>query len=192
MNKNKSMKDLIIDTAWDLFYEKGFEETTINDIISTAGIAKGSFYYYFRSKDNLLSSLSNQLDKRYRQLEPELMKIPNTFDRLMEMSVRAHSYIEKTMNYKLIANLYAMQLTKEDGGFLLDQNRYYFLLLSRTVEEGQQKHELTSEFSSSQIAKIFSLCERAVITDWCMNNGKYNLTEFTATYMPHLFQSFRA
>ena len=46
MSESKNLKETIIEAAWDLFYEKGYEQTTINDIISKAGVAKGSFYYY--------------------------------------------------------------------------------------------------------------------------------------------------
>lgn len=192
MNENKNLKETIIEAAWELFYEKGYEETTINDIISKAGVTKGSFYYYFRSKDTLLGTLSNMLDKKYAQIEPQLMQIDNTFDRLMEMNYLIHNYIGTKIDYKLLANLYAAQLTKDDGGFLLDQNRYYFKLLTRIVTEGQTKGEITREKTVVQIVRIYSLCERALITDWCMNNGAYDLGEFSKEYMPVLFAKFRA
>ena len=51
------VKSRIIDAAWGLFSEKGFEATTLNDIIEAAGVAKGNFYYYIRGKDSLLTTL---------------------------------------------------------------------------------------------------------------------------------------
>lgn len=44
-----NLRQVIMDAAWDLFYEKGYENTTINDIIKRAGTSKGGFYYYFCS-----------------------------------------------------------------------------------------------------------------------------------------------
>ena len=44
--------------AWKLFYEQGYEETTVEDIIFESETSKGSFYHYFDGKDALLSSLS--------------------------------------------------------------------------------------------------------------------------------------
>ena len=62
------IREKIIDTSWELFKTKGFGETTINDIISEAGISKGTFYYYFRSKDDMLDTLSVLFDREYERL----------------------------------------------------------------------------------------------------------------------------
>ena len=47
----------ILDTAQDFFSEKGYGATSISDIIQSAGIAKGTFYHYFKSKEDLLDQL---------------------------------------------------------------------------------------------------------------------------------------
>ena len=44
MKEKNSMRQRIIDSAWELFYEKGYEETTIMDIVQKSGVAKRSFY----------------------------------------------------------------------------------------------------------------------------------------------------
>ena len=50
----KSVKGRIVAAAWQLFYEKGYNGTTVDDIIDLSGTSKGSFYYYFNTKDELL------------------------------------------------------------------------------------------------------------------------------------------
>lgn len=47
----------ILDTAQQLFHVKGYEQTTIRDIIGAVGIAKGTFYHHFQSKQDLLDAL---------------------------------------------------------------------------------------------------------------------------------------
>lgn len=47
----------IIETADDLFYRQGFEHTSFTDIADAAGIARGNFYYYFKTKDELLAAV---------------------------------------------------------------------------------------------------------------------------------------
>ncbi len=47
----------ILDAAWQLFNTKGFEATSVNDILQKVGIAKGTFYYYFKSKDEVLDNV---------------------------------------------------------------------------------------------------------------------------------------
>ena len=56
---SRNTKSKIVDAAWRLFYEQGYDDTTVEDIIEESGTSKGSFYHYFAGKDALLSSLSN-------------------------------------------------------------------------------------------------------------------------------------
>ena len=55
-------KSRIVSAAWELFYQHGYENTTIDDITELSGTSKGSFYHYFSSKDNLLGSLPDLFD----------------------------------------------------------------------------------------------------------------------------------
>jgi len=50
-------KNEILDTSEKLFYLKGYEVCTVNDILSAIGIAKGTFYHYFKSKEEVLDSI---------------------------------------------------------------------------------------------------------------------------------------
>ena len=56
------VKAKIVEAAWELFHEKGYDNTTIDDIIKRSGTSKGSFYYHFDSKDAFLGTLSEILD----------------------------------------------------------------------------------------------------------------------------------
>lgn len=63
-NKSKQRKNDILKATQALFISKGFQETSINDIMRKAGAAKGAFYYYFESKDQVLDILiQQQIDK---------------------------------------------------------------------------------------------------------------------------------
>ena len=89
------IREKIIDAAWELFREKGYGETTINDIIRKADISKGTFYYYFRSKDNMLDTLSEILDREYEKLESRIPADMDSFEKLMLINYEVHSFIEK-------------------------------------------------------------------------------------------------
>ena len=69
---SRNTKGRIVDAAWALFYEQGYDETTIDDIVERSETSKGSFYHYFESKDSLLSSLSYLFDAKYEQLMQEI------------------------------------------------------------------------------------------------------------------------
>lgn len=48
----------LLQAAIALFEEKGFHQTSINDVISRVGVTKGAFYYYFRSMDDVMESIA--------------------------------------------------------------------------------------------------------------------------------------
>lgn len=47
----------ILDAAEELFISRGYENTAISDIVKKLGVAQGTFYYYFKSKDEILCSI---------------------------------------------------------------------------------------------------------------------------------------
>ena len=72
-NKKQKMNTLL-QTAFDLFTGKGFAKTTVSDIVNQAGLAKGTFYLYFKDKydlrDKLIAYKACQLfDDAHKQLE---------------------------------------------------------------------------------------------------------------------------
>jgi AcrR family transcriptional regulator len=50
----------LVDCAQRLFLERGYERTTINDVIAATGLSKGAFYHYFRSKEDLLEAIAQR------------------------------------------------------------------------------------------------------------------------------------
>ena len=187
----KGTREKIINTAWKLFYEEGFGETTINDIIREADISKGTFYYYFRSKDDLLSTLSEILDREYQRLEGEEPEGMSCFDRLIWLNYEVHSFMERTMDYRLLSYLYSAQIVKESFSALLNRNRYYYRYVERLMEEGRNNGELTDRMAVSEMVRYFSMCERALVTEWCMNNGSFSLGEFSKQCFPVMMQGLK-
>ena len=185
------IREKIISASWELFSEKGFGETTLNDIIRKADISKGTFYYYFRSKDNLLDTLSEILDREYERLEKEEPEDMGAFDKLMWINYEVHGFIQKNIDYRLFAYLYSAQIVKETGSSLLDRNRYYFRYLERIIEEGQRSGELTEEMTASEMVKYFSMGERALVTEWCMNNGDFDLGEYSRKMFPVMMKGLK-
>lgn len=191
-SEKKSVKSRIVSAAWQLFYEKGYNATTVDDIIDLSGTSKGSFYYYFSTKDELLNTLSLMLDDRYEELEAQIEDTKDSFEKLLFLNYQAHSMIEETVSLDLLASLYSTQLVSERHSHLLDQNRKYYKLLNRIVEEGQKRGELRSDMPGSEIVHYYAMCERALVYDWCLNKGVYSLKEHSRRYMRFMLESFRA
>ena len=73
----------IIETAGKLFEEKGYEQTQVQDIVNEIGVAKGLFYYYFKSKDEVMEELADRYADAIIDAVNELIdKDISTFDKI--------------------------------------------------------------------------------------------------------------
>lgn len=182
--RGKNTKKKIVSAAWKLFYEQGYDDTTVDEIIELSGTSKGSFYHYFEGKDALLSSLSFLFDEKYEEIIPSLDPEMHSFEKLLYINQELFSLIEDSISLDLLARLYSTQLITKGEKHLLDHNRTYYKLLRQIVREGQERGDLRSDMSVNEITKIYALCERAVMYDWCICNGEYSLRSYAKTVMP--------
>ncbi|MEG2929054.1 MAG: TetR/AcrR family transcriptional regulator [Oscillospiraceae bacterium] len=189
MSRINTTKAKITKVAWKLFNEKGYDETTIDDIISESGTSKGSFYHYYSSKDELLSSLSEVFDEKYEEVMQTLDPEMNSYDKLLYLCYSVHDMIEKEIPIGLLSSLYSSQVTTKGDKHLQDQNRYYFQIITQLVTEGQFRGQITADLPNYKIQKLYTLAERAIIYDYCISSGNYSLGEYTREIMPRLFCS---
>ena len=150
----KSAKNKIVSAAWQLFYEKGYNGTTVDDIIELSGTSKGSFYYYFSTKDELLNTLSLMLDEYYEELDARIDSEMNSFYKLLYLNYEMHKWIEENISIELLTSLYSTQLTTQGQSCLLDQNRIYYRLINRIIEEGQKRGQIVADVPGGGDRKI--------------------------------------
>ena len=112
--KVSNTKSKIINAAWDLFYDQGYDNTTVDEIIEKSGTSKGSFYHYFSSKDSLLSTLSYMFDEKYRELEPNLTDEQTCLEKLMYLNKELFRMIENKIDINLLAGLLSTQVVTRD------------------------------------------------------------------------------
>ncbi len=187
----RNTKSKIVSAAWRLFYEQGYDDTTVEDIIEESETSKGSFYHYFAGKDALLSSLSYLFDEKYEELEETVDPEMNSFEKLMLYNEELFSMIENRISIDLLARLYSSQLITKSEKHLLDRNRTYYKLLRLTIKKGQEKGELRNDVTTGEIVKAYALCERALLYDWCICNGEYSLREYSKRMMPMFMSEFK-
>ena len=188
---NRNTKSKIVSAAWKLFYEQGYDDTTIEEIVEKSGTSKGSFYHYFSGKDALLSSLSDLFDDRYQQLMGQIPAQMNSFEKLMLLNQELFRMMDDTVPLSLVSRLYSSQLTTAGKKHLLDHNRVYYKLLRQITAEGQQRGEIRQDISVNDFIKAYALCERALIYDWCLCNGEYSLTQYARQMLPMFLNGFR-
>ncbi len=182
--KEQNTKGKIINAAWDLFYEQGYDNTTVEEIIEASGTSKGSFYHYFEGKDALLGSLSYIFDEEYASLQNNFPEGMSAFDKLLYLNSELFSVIEDRIDIELLTRLYSTQLVTKGEKHLLDNKRLYYKLLRQIVIEGQKGGEITGSMTASEIVKMYAMCERALIYDWCLCNGEYSLCSYAKNVMP--------
>ncbi|MBR5586494.1 MAG: helix-turn-helix transcriptional regulator [Clostridia bacterium] len=186
---SKNTKSKIVSAAWKLFYQQGYDDTTVEEIIEESGTSKGSFYHYFEGKDALLGSLSYLFDEKYEELEiPDDM---NTFDKLIFLNQELFGMIEDSISISLLSRLLSTQLVTKGDKHLLDRSRVYYKLLKQIISEGQQKNEIRTDMAANEIVKMYALCERALMYDWCLCNGEYSLRRYAADLMPMFLSKIR-
>lgn len=189
--RENAKKKKIIETAWALFYDQGFEATTIEQIISECKVSKGTFYHYFSAKTDLFSSLSDLFDEQYLIIEKDLDPSLHSFDKLIYMSKHLFKFIEDKVPVEILAYMYSSQVTKKGEKHLLNQSRYYYKLLMIIIEEGQKKNQLRNERSSRELMKIYAMQERSILYDWCICEGNYPLASYGIELLSIFMQGFR-
>ncbi len=188
---SEKTKSKIITAAWQLFYEEGFDKTTVEDIVRLSGTSKGTFYHYFEGKDALIGTLSTLFDEKYEELIPTLPEDYDAFEKLMYLNKELFLMIENSISIELLAKLLSNQLFAKGERHLLDRNRTYFSLLFKIVREGQAKGELSSAVSSNDIVKAYALTERAFLYDWCLCSGEYSLASYSAPLLRSFLSQYR-
>ena len=188
---SKATKSKIVSAAWRLFYEQGYENTTVDEIIALSGTSKGSFYHYFDGKDALLGSLAYLFDEEYELLRTQIPPQMHTVDALCFLNRELFGMIENRVDINLLTRLYSTQLTTKGEKHLLDHNRVYYKLLRKLVLEGQEKGELTKDKSVNDIVRLYAMAERALLYDWCLCDGDYSLQDYAASVMPMFLDGLR-
>ena len=187
--QSRNTRGRIISAAWKLFYENGYEETTIEDIIPLSETSRGSFYHYFSGKDALLGTLAYVFDEKYEKLKETLDPDPDPLPRLIYLNHELFKMIENGISRDLMTRLLATQLVAQGEKQLLDRERLYFRLLKSIMAEGRAAGHLTGERSDSDFVKAYAMWERALLYDWCLGGGDYSLVSYSDEMTPVFLQS---
>ena len=128
----KVKKNALLQNAFELFTDKGFAKTTISDIVSRAGLAKGTFYLYFKDKydlrDKLIVYKAGQLfcdaykalvNQPMNGFEQELLFVA---DYIIERLKKDHSllqFLAKNLSWEFFALLFQAMSQKSLKNFTI-------------------------------------------------------------------------
>lgn len=188
---NRNTRGRIISAAWKLFYEQGYDGTTVEDIVFESGTSKGSFYHYFDGKDALMGTLAYVFDEKYEELNQTLDPDRNAVDKLIYINHELFAMIEASVSIDLLTRLLSTQLLARGEKHLLDRSRFYFRLLRQIVRQGTQRGEFREELTQDEIVRAFAMWERAQLYDWCLCSGDYSLVTYADKMTPLFLESYR-
>ena len=189
---SKNTKGKIVSAAWQLFYEQGYDNTTVEEIVEASGTSRGSFYHYFDGKDALLSSLSYLFDEKYDDLIETMDPTLSPIEKLIFMNQELFLMIDNTVSVDLLSQLFATQLITNGERHMMNQNRTYYKLLRQVAAEGKQRGVFKEEFSVNDITTAYAMFERGLMYDWCISGGSYSLCQYSQSVLPLFLKSFCA
>ena len=144
----------ILDTAEELFYAKGYHETQISDIVKKIGVAQGTFYYYFKSKEEILEALIN---RQIQQVTFEMERL--TSDMTLEPLQKLELFFETMLNTVRYKDGLLFEFLYNDRYLhLMDKltrlgEEFVAPFLLRIIAEGQEK--AVFHVSHPEVAQAF-------------------------------------
>jgi AcrR family transcriptional regulator len=153
--RSADIRERLFRAALDLFAQKGFAETTVEDITNAADVGKGTFFNYFPSKDHILLAFGEmQLGK----LE-EAIRIARSTNEPMPKFLRAlgaRMTQEPTRNPAIVRALLQGYLsTSPVREMMIDIQARMHALLTQMIQLGQDRGEIRSDLAAAEIAHVF-------------------------------------
>jgi AcrR family transcriptional regulator len=156
-------KNELLDTAQELFFTKGYRRTSVDAIIKKVGVSKGTFYYYFKSKEDLMDKLVKRMTN---QILLEVKKITERTD-LDALTKLNKAYITcrkiKLENIELI-KLYLKVLYKDENIIL--RHKIYMsnidLLVpefAKIINQGVEEKLFNATFPHKAAKLIFEVAQ---------------------------------
>lgn len=174
----------LVDRAGDLFQQKGYSRTSVQDIVDAAGVTKGSFYYYFQGKEDLLFLIHDEYMTRIlevaRQIEADAAL--NNRDKLKAIIYDIiHSIGEGFAPHAKVFFQEIKHLKPEHMGLTKTKRKQYRKLVAGIIRAGIQSGELRSDLDPDLVAfGLFGMCNWSY--QWMKPGGENTLSEIANTF----------
>ena len=169
-------RDLILRAATKVFAQNGYFQSQVADVARVAGVAAGTVYLYFKSKDDLLVSIfERSMNEVLADGKAAVAGIDDPAERLSKL---AHLHLERLGRDKDLAVVFQVELRQSvkfmerfSETFLQD----YFKLIRQAIADGQQSGAFRKDISATTATKIFFGALDEMATNWVLSRRKYDL-----------------
>lgn len=170
--KHELKKEQLIEAVKQLAKEHDLSELTVRDVCAKLNFSTGSFYHYFKDKNEVLACIFGTVDDHLLQVEKELFGEQQRQNILLVAREYARYNVESGVN--LIMHLNGRQLVG-NGDRYLHNRRPIFLILQRCFAAGLASGEFATALSAQELAQMVLVVMRGYAFDWAKYNGGYDL-----------------
>jgi AcrR family transcriptional regulator len=169
---SKNTKARIRKNAIDLFKEKGYDAVTIIDICEKSNLTKGSFYYHYSSKDDLLSDFYADMDFLTANNFMEMLNVKSSW----ELIKSAYDiYMDRILEpgIEILSRFFVLKIQKNKDFFQfnVDLDKIFIPL----IEKAQSNGEISNMSNASNLFKTSNYLIKAIILEWCINKGDFDI-----------------
>lgn len=178
----------IYDTAIALMNKKGYASTTIAEIMRTVGVSVGTFYHYFKSKEDIFLEIFTKADEYFKITVKKSLQEPG-----LDAGVRIVRYFKAYARYNLnrgIENITQLYNTKNH--YFTVKGRYMQELLKQIIKDGQDSGQLLPHPGPAEVTDFLFIAARGLVYDWCLHQGKYDIEKKMESYIERLVALFKA
>lgn len=172
-HSESTTKDLIRDTAMELFRENGYENVTIMDICHGCNITKRTFYYHFESKAQLLSGVVDYWGIKAERLIQTLTAEERNIDILWKL-MRVYCVNAQKYGPNILKQVYIL-MVQNGQEIHFPQKMYLYDLAVQLLTKAQRAGETANPNSPEEIVFILYHSLRSISISWAAENGSYDL-----------------
>jgi TetR/AcrR family fatty acid metabolism transcriptional regulator len=169
-------REAILKAATQVFATHGFFQSQVADVARAAGVAAGTVYLYFRSKDDLLVSLFERtMQEAIAECRDALDGVTDPRERLTRIG---RSHLERLGRDRDLAVVFQVELrqsTKFMERFSSSYLRDYLGLIRETLAEGQTAGQFRQDINPTIAAKVFFGALDEMATNWMLSRRRYSL-----------------
>ena len=167
----------ILDAAIEVIAKKGFHNSRVSEIAQQAGVADGTIYLYFKSKEQILmTALDTAFQSFLARARKELAGTESPAIRLRKLATLHLSSLERNRSLAVVLQTELRQSAKFLAEFSQRDLKNYFNLIREVVREGQQAGIFREDISDKIFAACFFGALDELVTAWVLSKRGYELT----------------
>jgi TetR/AcrR family fatty acid metabolism transcriptional regulator len=169
-------RDRILEAAVKVFARKGYFAARVSDIASEARVADGTIYLYFRSKEDVLVSLFDEvMAEHIAKGRQELATVEGTEARLLVIARHHLRLLGGNRDLAVVFQVELRQSTKFMGRFTAGWLHDYLAIISDVIAEGQAEGAIRPGLSRNLATKAFFGALDEMVTSWILSPKDYDL-----------------